>query len=432
MLQRAGEVPLSIREFAAVYARMYPDGQPGLPSSRSTELHERKVAKITTPPAGLSRAGTDPSRQYFVRPNVEDGDVRSVHTGDSDDSERLSRRSRVRGPPCEREPHIEARLKELAELERDAARERAVLLEERPLRRGGKTRRQARTVHSRAVCDDAPDDLPPVRGSAPHNLAESALLLRCCPDPVTPEVRQAHKWLHTLLEEAAAQQATSSFVGSWRDLREVSVGNFQGTYARPSSTWDLRGCTQKDGESLRNYIQRFSRLCNNLSDTSDAEIIGAFTFGTTSETLVRDLGVRKPRTVKELLDLATNHAEEEDALSMMLRRGKSAAMNDADVGPSSHSKKEKKQNKRRRRGDEDDFVAAVDEKKGGGKTTKTLPAKDHFEKLLEQPCPNHGVPVKHKLKDCSLMKRWMQGTLRSDGAGGSRGNGKDGRTFHGG
>jgi hypothetical protein len=36
---------------------------------------------------------------------------------------------------------------------------------------------------------------------------------------------------------------------------------------------------------------------------------------------------------------------------------------------------------------------------------------DHFEKLLEVTCSNHKFPVKHKLKECSMMKNYM--TTRS-------------------
>jgi hypothetical protein len=35
------------------------------------------------------------------------------------------------------------------------------------------------------------------------------------------------------------------------------------------------------------------------------------------------------------------------------------------------------------------------------------PLIDHFERLLEAACPNHAYPIKHKLKDCSLMKNFM-------------------------
>ena len=34
---------------------------------------------------------------------------------------------------------------------------------------------------------------------------------------------------------------------------------------------------------------------------------------------------------------------------------------------------------------------------------------NHFEKLLEGPCPNHAFPVKHLYKDYGLMKRFLSG-----------------------
>jgi hypothetical protein len=42
------------------------------------------------------------------------------------------------------------------------------------------------------------------------------------------------------------------------------VGNFQGTYVHPGNSWDLRACTQKPTESLRDFIQRFSKCCTEL------------------------------------------------------------------------------------------------------------------------------------------------------------------------
>jgi hypothetical protein len=32
---------------------------------------------------------------------------------------------------------------------------------------------------------------------------------------------------------------------------------------------------------------------------------------------------------------------------------------------------------------------------------------DHFEKLLNATCPNQVYPVKHKLKECTMMKNYM-------------------------
>jgi hypothetical protein len=47
-------------------------------------------------------------------------------------------------------------------------------------------------------------------------------------------------------------------IHDWIDLRKAFVENFQGTYKRPESSWDLKRCTQKNGESLWDYIRRFS------------------------------------------------------------------------------------------------------------------------------------------------------------------------------
>ena len=51
----------------------------------------------------------------------------------------------------------------------------------------------------------------------------------------------------------------SDRIRSWADLEEIFVGNFQGTYKRPRSPWDLKNYRQKGRETLRGYIRCFSR-----------------------------------------------------------------------------------------------------------------------------------------------------------------------------
>jgi hypothetical protein len=53
-------------------------------------------------------------------------------------------------------------------------------------------------------------------------------------------------------------------IRSWADLKEIFVGNFQGTYTRPGNPWDLKNYWQKPDESLRDCIRCFSRQCNEL------------------------------------------------------------------------------------------------------------------------------------------------------------------------
>jgi hypothetical protein len=35
------------------------------------------------------------------------------------------------------------------------------------------------------------------------------------------------------------------------------------------------------------------------------------------------------------------------------------------------------------------------------------PLTDHFKRLLEEAYPNHAYPVRHKLKDCDMMKNFL-------------------------
>jgi hypothetical protein len=80
----------------------------------------------------------------------------------------------------------------------------------------------------------------------------------------------------TWLEHLPASQ-----IHNWDDLVRTFVGNFQGTYVRPGNPWDLRACTQKPGESLRDFIRRFSKRCTELSSVAQSEIVHAFLEGTT-------------------------------------------------------------------------------------------------------------------------------------------------------
>jgi hypothetical protein len=56
----------------------------------------------------------------------------------------------------------------------------------------------------------------------------------------------------------------ASHIHNWDNLIRTFVGNFQGTYVRPGNSRDLRSCTLKPGESLRNFIRCFSKRCTEL------------------------------------------------------------------------------------------------------------------------------------------------------------------------
>jgi hypothetical protein len=127
----------------------------------------------------------------------------------------------------------------------------------------------------------------------------------------------------TWLEHLPASQ-----IHNWDDLVRTFVGNFQGTYVRPGNSWDLRSCTQKPGESLRDFIRRFSKRCTELPSVAQSKIVHAFLEGTTCRDLVRELGRSPPADSNELFDIATSFASGEEAVGAIFdgKKGKRSTM----------------------------------------------------------------------------------------------------------
>jgi hypothetical protein len=112
---------------------------------------------------------------------------------------------------------------------------------------------------------------------------------------------------------------------NWDDLVRTFVGNFQGTYVRLGNSWDLRACTQKPGESLRDFIRRFSKCCTELPSVAQSEIVHAFLEGTTCRDLMRELRRSPPVDSNELFDIATSFSSGEEAVGEIFngKKGKS-------------------------------------------------------------------------------------------------------------
>jgi hypothetical protein len=143
---------------------------------------------------------------------------------------------------------------------------------------------------------------------------------------------------------------------------------------RPSKQWELRNCKQQPGESLREYIQRFSKRCTELPGATDNDAISVFQNGTTCTSLIHRLWRRMPRTTCELLDIASNHADGEEAVAAMLNtpKGKGKQVVDHSEGTSSRFKRKKKNGKRRR---DDNLVVAVEHKMSRPKGNPTKPSR---------------------------------------------------------
>jgi hypothetical protein len=101
-------------------------------------------------------------------------------------------------------------------------------------------------------------------------------------------------------------------IKSWDDLVEAFVANFQATYKRPVGIEELRHCQQKQKESMRAYIRRFTKLLNAAEDVSVDRAIDAFSDGIRRESYIEELGRKKQKTITKLMEIANSWADGED------------------------------------------------------------------------------------------------------------------------
>jgi hypothetical protein len=225
----------------------------------------------------------------------------------------------------------------------------------------------------------------------------------------------------------------ASQIHNWDDLVCTFVGNFQGTYVRPGNSWDLRSCTQKPGESLRDFIRCFSKRCTELPSVAQSEIVHAFLEGTTCRDLVRELGRSPPVDSNELFDIATSFASGEEAVGAIFD-GKKGKRTDDTPAEGSKSKELRLKNKRGKKGkkprreareqgrDDDGEALAVDPDRRAPRAAPRGP--EVFDDMLKKPCPYHKTPVNHTLEQCDMLKRFYgHATTKDDEAKKDAGDG---------
>nr|AAP54912.2 retrotransposon protein, putative, Ty3-gypsy subclass [Oryza sativa Japonica Group] len=198
----------------------------------------------------------------------------------------------------------------------------------------------------------------------------------------------ARSWLHGL---------PRGTIGSWAELRDHFIANFQGTFEHPGTQYDLYNVIQKSGESLRDYIRRFSEQRNKISDITDDVIIAAFTKGIRHEELVGKFGRKPPKTVKLMFEKANEYAKAEDAVTASKQSGPSWKPNKgtpAKGGGGSNNHKDRKRKP-------EELVA-----------TATHSSRQHsrvntFDKIMNSQCPHH-PNSNHVAKDCFVYRQFAE------------------------
>jgi hypothetical protein len=161
---------------------------------------------------------------------------------------------------------------------------------------------------------------------------------------------------------------------------------------RPRNSWDLSVCTQKPGESLRDFIRRFSKRCTELPSVAQSEIVHAFLEGTTCRDLVRELGHSPPVDSNKLFDIATSFASGEEAVGAIFDGKKGKRVDDAptegrkSMEPHrSTSGARKATSRAARRDDNGDEALAIDPARRGPRAAPRGPGV--FDDMLKKPCP---------------------------------------------
>jgi hypothetical protein len=82
------------------------------------------------------------------------------------------------------------------------------------------------------------------------------------------------------------------------------INNFQGTYEHSSTAETLKTIKQKHDESLWDYIKYFCNVRNAIPYIQDIEVINAFCDGVSDIKMVKEIAMKKPKTVVDLLMVA--------------------------------------------------------------------------------------------------------------------------------
>nr|AAP44597.1 putative polyprotein [Oryza sativa Japonica Group] len=112
--------------------------------------------------------------------------------------------------------------------------------------------------------------------------------------------------------ESAIEAAHGDENTKAKQLRDVFVLNFRGTYEEPKTQQHLLGIRQRLGESIREYMRRFSQARCQVQDITEASVINAASAGLLEGELTRKIANKEPQTLEHLLRIIDGFARGEE------------------------------------------------------------------------------------------------------------------------
>ena len=109
-------------------------------------------------------------------------------------------------------------------------------------------------------------------------------------------------------------------VGSFEELSKLFVNNFIRGQRHKRSLSSLLTIEQGGNESLQSFITRFNREALTLEEMDDKLLLAAFHNRVNSDLFIHKLYEKKPQTMAELVHLAQNFMNAEDAIIAKKRK----------------------------------------------------------------------------------------------------------------
>ena len=109
-------------------------------------------------------------------------------------------------------------------------------------------------------------------------------------------------------------------VSSFEELSKLFVNNFIGGQRHKRSSSNLLTIEQGENESLHSFISRFNREVLTVDEVDDKLLLAAFHNGVNSDLFIHKLYEKEPQSMAELVHLAQNFMNTEDAIIAKKRK----------------------------------------------------------------------------------------------------------------
>ena len=109
-------------------------------------------------------------------------------------------------------------------------------------------------------------------------------------------------------------------VSSFEELSKLFINNFVGRQRYKRSLSSLLTIEQGENESLRSFITRFNREALTVDEVDDKLLLAAFHNGVNSDLFIHKLYEKEPQSMAELVHLAQNFMNVEDAIIAKKRK----------------------------------------------------------------------------------------------------------------